>query len=118
MKMKEIPESERPLSEQYRLAGEAWAEADGAASLLEELRSTTLSQRKAQLMLERGEMPDAKADRIVRASPEWEEYIRAMVTARIGANKLKVKMEVLKMEFSQWQSREANQRIDYRLSRG
>ncbi len=118
MQLKEIRDDEKPLSEQYRLAGEAWAEADGAASLLESLRSTTLEQRKSQLILDRGEMPDNKAERIVKSSPAWEEYIRTEIRLRMEANKLRVRMQTIQMEFSQWQSRDANTRADMRMSRG
>ncbi len=117
LKFKEIREDDRLLSEQFRLAGEAWAEADGAANLLENLKSVTLDQRKAKLILERGDMPDNKAERIAKSDPEWEEYIREMVRLRMNANKLKVAMEVLRYRFSEWQSRDANQRHEARLSR-
>ena len=118
MKLKEIRDEEKPLSEQFRLAGEAWAEADGAANLLAELKSVTLDQRKAQLILERGDMPDNKAERIVKSSPSWEEYIRAMVQARLEANKLKVAMETIKFRYGEQQRLDANMRADMRLSRG
>lgn len=115
---KEIPENERPLSEQYRLAGEAWAEADGAARLMEELKSSALESRKSQLILERGDMPDNKAERLVKSSASWDEYLREMVRLRVEANKKRVAMEWLKFKHAEWQTLHANNRHESRLSRG
>ena len=61
------PRNDEPLSERYRLAAKQWARLDGAASLLEELKTAFLSKRKLAL----GDMPDNKAEKQVRASVEW-----------------------------------------------
>jgi len=131
---KTIPEREQPISERFRLAGEAWADADGAASLLEELKTTVLEQRKTKVIEEHfqshlaaapegelvsiKEMPENKAERIVKADPEWETYIRQMCAARAHAGKLRVKMEAIRMEFSEWQSKDANARQEQKMNRG
>jgi hypothetical protein len=130
----EMKPEERPLSERYRLLGEQWADADGAANLLEELKTATLEQRKTKVIMadmeaQRAaaipgeitavrEIPDNKAERIVKASPEWESYIRQMCNARAAANKLRVQMEGLKLEHSEWTARDANARHEARLTRG
>ena len=115
---KEMPENERLLSEEFRLVALAWADADSAASLQEELRSTTLEQWKTELIAKYGDMPDSHAERRVKAEPRWEAYIRKMCADRAEANKRKAQMEYLRMRFHEWQSREANQRHEARLSRG
>jgi hypothetical protein len=101
----------QPLSEQFRLTAKAWVEADAAASLLEETKSAVLSQRMASL----GDMPVSKAEMSVKASPEWEEFIVSMVEARKKAALLKVKLEWLRMRFSEQQSEEATKRAEMKL---
>ena len=48
--LKNMP-AEHPLSEQHRITAEAWADADAAASLLEELKSADLEERKSKLIV-------------------------------------------------------------------
>ena len=60
----EIPEHERPISEQFRIVAKAWADLDAAANLLEETKSAVLAQK----MLALGDMPVSKAERSERAS--------------------------------------------------
>lgn len=103
--------SNLPLSEHFRIAAEAWADADAAASMLEECKTAVLSQRMAAL----GEMPVNRAELTIKSSPEWEKYLNEMVAARAKANKAKVQMEYLRMKFSEWQSAEASKRAEMRL---
>lgn len=103
--------SNGPISEQYRLAAADWVDADAAASLLEELKSATLSQRMVAL----GDMPVSRAEMQVKASAEWDSYIRQMVDARKAANKLKVKLEELRMRYGEQQSADASKRAEMRL---
>ena len=99
------------LSEQYRLKGLEWSEADRAASLLEELKTATLSQMKAKL----GDMPDSRAETRVKASPEWEDYIRTMVEARHVANDMRVELEAVRMRHREWIGEDANKRAEMKL---
>jgi len=101
----------RPLSEQFRLAAKAWVEADAAASLLEETKSAVLSERMTAL----GDMPVSRAEMTVKASPEWREFIESMVKTRQAANLAKVKVEWLRMRFSEQQSFEATARAERRM---
>ena len=98
-------------SERYRLAAKAWTEADAAASLLEETKSSNLSQ----MMLATGADSVSKSEMLAKASPQWKEYIGAMVEARRKANLLKVEMEWVRMKFSERQSQEATARAERRL---
>ncbi len=103
--------SNEPLSEQFRIVAKQWVEADAAASVLEETKSAVLSQR----MLALGEMTVSKAEMTVKGSPEWTEHVTKIVEAREKANLLKVKLEWMRMRFSEQQSFEATKRAEMKL---
>jgi hypothetical protein len=98
-------------SEQYRIVAKQWNDANAAAELLEETKSAMLSQ----LMLKQGDMPVSRAEMIVKASPEWMDFIKSMVEARKEANLLNVKREYVRMKFTEWNSENANKRAEMRL---
>lgn len=100
-----------PVSEQFRLAALEWADLDNSARMLEEGKTTFLAQRKTAL----GDIADNKAEKEVKSSEEWSNYIKAMVRAKTAANKARAEMEYLKMKFSEWQSAEANARAERKL---
>lgn len=62
-----------------------------------------------------GDMPTSHAERDIKASKEWHEWIASMVNAKTAANLAKVKMEYVKMKFHEWQSAEANKRAEMKL---
>ena len=99
------------LSEQFRVVAKAYVDADSAASLLEETKSAVL----ARMMLSLGDMPVSRAEMQTKASSEWIEFVTNMVEARKKAAFLKVKMEYIRMKFSEWQSIEASKRAEMRL---
>lgn len=101
----------RPWSEQFRIAGEDWAQKEAAASLLEDSKSAIMAQRQAML----GDIAVNKAEQIVKASPDWSEYIEQTVAARKAANLAKIEMEYLRMKFQEYMSTEANQRTEAKL---
>jgi hypothetical protein len=100
-----------PLSEQYRIVAKAWVDADAAASLLEETKSSVLSR----MMLDQGDMPVSRAEMNVKASDEWRDFVTKMVEAREKATLLKVKLEYIRMRFHEWQSHEATKRAEMKL---
>lgn len=100
-----------PLSEQFRLYAKRWVELDSAASLLEETKAAVLAQRMTAL----GDMPVSRAEMQVKASPEWDEFVTKMVRAREASNLAKVKLEWLRMLFSEQQSMEATRRAEMKL---
>ncbi len=100
-----------PISEQYRIAAKAWVDLDSAASLVEELKSSFLSQKMAAL----GDMPVSRAELTVKSSPEWEDYIKRMVKARTNANLAKVRLEWVRLRHSEQQSHEATARAEMKL---
>lgn len=110
-----LPTKDQPISEQFRVVAKQWVDADAAASLLEELKSTTLEKIKSDLIQKQGPMPDNTATRLAKCSEDWEEYVREMCANRTTANRLKVQLEYLKMKFSEWQSAAATARAEMRL---
>jgi len=99
------------ISEQYRLEAKNWVELDSAANILEECKSANLSQ----MMLATGADSVSKSEMLAKASPQWGEYIEKMVEARRQANLSKVKLEWIRMRFSEQQSQEATARAERRL---
>jgi len=113
MSVSAMPERDRPLSEQYRVVAKKWVELDGAARMLEETKSAVLSQMMKAL----GDKPAAHAERDVKASGEWKEFIASMVETRTKANLAKVQLEYIRMKASEWQSLNATSRAELRMSR-
>ena len=85
---------------------------DNAARLLEENKSIVLETNKLKLG---GDMADNKAEKLVRASPEWAEYIKAMVQARTDANRAKQKLKWIEMRHREQESFEATKRAEMKL---
>lgn len=104
-------DSNLPLSEQFRIIAKKWVDADAAASILEESKSAFLSR----MMADMGDMPVSKAEMNVKASKGWSDYIDSMVEARKQAALLKVQLEYIRMQFSEWQSHEATRRAEMKL---
>lgn len=124
--VQELPRDQRPLSEQFRIIAKKWADADNAAHLMDELKTTVLAQKKTALIAENfkgqqlmkdnpREMTDAKAERLVKSSADWEKYIRDMCKARSTANLLKQQLKYIEMRHREWISADANARKEMGL---
>lgn len=113
----DMPRHERPISEEFRIVAKKWIEADAAARLREELKTTTMEQMKQDLIETEGDMPDSHAERRVKSGKNWEEYIRQMVEARTDANRLKAQMEFIRMRWNEIQDANASARAEMRLGR-
>lgn len=100
-----------PISEQYRLAALEWVSMDAAARMLEEGKTTYLAQQKAA----HGDIPDSKAEKLVKSSPQWSDYIKKMVNAKTAANRQKIEVEFLRMRFMERSSEEATNRAERRM---
>lgn len=111
--VQDIPENERPISEEYRIAAKEWVEADKLANLAEELKSAKLSE----MMLRDTQLSINRAEAQAKASVEWREYIDDMVAKRGAANLARVKMKWVEMRFSEWQSSDANARRERQMGR-
>src|SRR5271169_2268882 len=97
-----------PWSEQYRIAGEEWADLESAATLLEDCKSAVMAQWQTEL----GDVPVNRAEQTVKASPRWREYITDTVEARRKANVAKVKLESIKMRAMEVHAKDANTRAE------
>lgn len=100
-----------PVSEQYRLAAIDWVDTDAAARMLDEGKSAYIAQQINKL----GDIPHSKADRKVRASPEYADYIKKMVNAKTAANRARLELDYLKMKHMETTSAEANARSERKL---
>lgn len=100
-----------PVSEEYRLAAQQWVRVDAAARMLEEGKSAWVAQRINKL----GDISQAKANTIVKASPEYSDYIKKMVNAKTAANEMKEELAWLKMRHMERNSEEATARSERKL---
>jgi len=103
--------NDMPVSEQYRLAASKWVHTDAAARMLEEGKSAYVAQQITKL----GDMPHAKAERIVKASKEYSDYIKKMVNAKTAANEMREELAWLKMRHMERNSEEASARAERKL---
>ena len=109
--VQEMPESEKPISEQFRITAKAWCDAEAAAQLLEDTKSAVLSQR----MMALGDMPVSKAEMRVKASLDWHDHIAKIVDARKEANLKKVQLDYLKMKHMEYTNANANYRAERKM---
>lgn len=117
-----MPERERPISEIYRIAGDKWVAAKKKRDLIKGLKDTTLEREKRRLIddaRDLGErMSKVDAESIVKASKEWEDYIRGLVDAEEATESAWVECQELEMRYGEWQSDEANARKERHMGRG
>lgn len=102
----------RPHSEIYREAALDWVDKDAAARMLEECKTAFLEKKKTEL----GDMPDSHAERIVKASEEWRDYIKKMVNAKTAANRARVQLNYIEMKGWENRSAEATKRAEMRMT--
>lgn len=103
--------NDQDLSERFRLAAIEWADLDNAARMLDEGKTTYLAQQKSLL----GDIPDSHAEKQVKASPQWADYIKNMVRSKTAANKARVEVDYIKMKFQEWISADANARSERKM---
>jgi hypothetical protein len=114
---RDIPEQEQPLAERFRITAVQYCDADAAASLMEELKSVTLSKMKADIIERDGAMADNKCELLAKCDPQWTTYIKDMCGHRARATKLKLKLEYLRI-LDRKEDREAwAARTEQRMSR-
>lgn len=100
-----------PWSEQFRIISKKWVDAEAAASLLEDTKSSVLAEKMSAL----GELAVNKAEMTVKGSEEWKVHLQSIAMHRQAANRLKVQMEYIRMKFMEWQSQNATKRAEMRL---
>ena len=101
----------RPLSQIFAEAGYDWAQKKKAADLLDGMKSAMVAQKQ----LEQGGIAVNKAEQLVKASQWYVDYIADLIAAKTEENLAWVKVETIKMEFNEWQSNQANMRLEAKL---
>ena len=89
-------------------AGDSWADADAAASLLEETRKSVL----AKLMNEADAKSAAAKEMLALADPAYLEFIAGMVNARKIATKARVRYDSAKTLSELRRSEESTRRAE------
>ena len=91
--------------------GEAYADADHAASLLEETKGTLL----AKLVKEHMGEPAWKADALAKSDSRYEDHLAAMVEARREAIKARVRYDAGRAFIDLARSAESTRRMEMNL---
>lgn len=84
-------------SEQYHAQALRWSDLDGKARSLEQLQEHELNKRAKAYK----DMSVAAAEREVKASQEWADYITEKVQARTSANDARAEMDTLAMRHAE-----------------
>ena len=82
-------------AEQFRMEGQKWVQSDERARKHKELKDHELAKRMKAL----GDMAVAAAKRDVEASQAWADFLTEMVQARTQANRERIEVEYLHMQF-------------------
>lgn len=102
MKPDSVPEGERPISELYRITSHEWAEADGLAREFEERKSIYIAEQINKRCEFDSKLSQAAAERQVKGSPEYADFIAQMTNARTEANHLRAEQKYLELRHSEW----------------
>ena len=89
-----------------------WAELDGRARELEELRKTVFSE----IVNRSNAKSVAKAEHEAFASHEYRVHVKKMVQARTEANVAKAHVDGLKIQFEKWRTMQATRRTEMGLT--
>lgn len=92
-------------------AGDAWADANAAADLLEETKKSVL----AKLMLESAAASAAAKEMYALADPNYTAHVEGMVRARKAANKARVRYDSAKVLAELRRSQESTKRAEMML---
>jgi len=104
------PENLKPNVVHRKLVdyGNDWADRDAAASLLEELKRTTV----AQLKLKSSGTSESARETDALASEVYYEHIKLMVDARKEANKARVAYQSIQTWIELERTKQVNERIE------
>ena len=118
MSVTEMPQHERPLSEQYRIVAHQFADAFGRASFMENTRSGMLARMTKKIIATSNEkISRAAAESEARASDEWFEFNENLAKAKERVEILRAQKKYIEMQ--QWEMTDANAnvRTERRMSR-
>jgi hypothetical protein len=103
----------RPISEIFRLVALQYLDAQSAARLYEETKSSF----RAKLIMDTEGKSMAEREMKALASDEYATFVNTMCANQDKALRLKLQMEVIRMRFSEQQSAEASNRKEMGLTR-
>jgi uncharacterized membrane protein YheB (UPF0754 family) len=118
----EVPLQQRLISERFRLAGVAWANAKREADLLEQMKDPTLEQLKTRKLAElmatdpEKKVSESLLERLVKSSPEWEQFIRGLCYAQEKSNLTWVERRAIELEHSEQIDGNANYRAERKMA--
>jgi hypothetical protein len=112
--MRDLPEHEQPLSERYRLAGKAWREVQARATDYKENKDIVFSEMVMEVIKREG-VPVNRAERIVKASRPWKEFIEKLVDASNEAGDLRIELKALEIEAEEIKQRNINAARERRM---
>lgn len=111
--VREMPEREHPLSEQYRIASKDYVRAKSIAKLAEDLKPSKFSE----LMQQHNDIAVSRAEHAVRASKEWKDHVASVVAALEAADLARAKVKWIEMRFQEWVMQEAGARKERQMGR-
>jgi len=116
--MPEFNNPDKPISEQFRLVAKKYAELNKASQMLEESKTSILSQMIQDVILNSDDkIAHNQAEREVKASLEWRDYLKKMVDAKYETNLAKLQVEHIRMRFTEWQMQTASARDERKMMR-
>lgn len=104
------------LLEEYRLAAQAWVEADDLARRLADGKSLLLDRMTEELLGLNPGMAISKAERQAKISEQYSAYLNRMHDARLEANNRAIDKEVADHKLWQLRSVQANWRAERRAT--
>ena len=93
--------------------GEAWGDAQHAASLLEETKGSLLAKLMKEYAVK--DMAMSKAEMLAKADPRYDQHIKAMVDAQREATKCKVRYDAGRAFIDLARSAESTRRAEMGL---
>lgn len=108
-----MPESERPISEEYRLASKEYVKAKSAAKLAEDLKPSKF----AELMQRHHDIAVSRAELAVRASQEWKDHVASVVAACEDADLKRAKVKWIEMRHQEWVMNQSAARREREMGR-
>jgi hypothetical protein len=111
MTVTEMPQIERPLSEQYRIVAKQFAEAYGRATFMENTRSGELAKMIKKRMDEANEkITRATAEMDVKASEDWYDFNERLALAKEKVEILRSQKKYIEMQAWERTNADANKR--------
>lgn len=111
--LRDMPEHEKPLSEQFRLASKEAVRLKSIAKLAEDLKASKF----AEMMLSHTDIAVSRAEIAVRASKEWQDHVRSICAAQEAADYASKRVKWIEMRFQEWVMETAHARAERQMGR-